>query len=63
MFTCKWCYLQVIPTLEDKHSKCREKISKQKRIRKANIDGLATATDKRNAGWTNRTKWNVIGSD
>jgi hypothetical protein len=63
MFTCKWCYLQVISSLEDKHDECRKKISKQIGIRKANLEGLATASDKRNAGWTNRTNWIVIGTE
>ena len=62
MFTCKWCYKQVIPSLEADHNKCLKKIRNQRRIRKANLDGLATASDNRNAGWTSRTKWNVIGS-
>ncbi len=63
MFTCKWCYLQVIPTLEDRHFECKKKIRNQRKIRKANIEGLGTASDKRNAGWTNRTNWIVIGTE
>ncbi len=62
MITCKWCYLQVIPTLEDRHFECRKKISKQIRIRKANIEGLASATDKRFIGETNNGPLKVIGS-
>jgi len=62
MVTCKWCYLQVIPTLEDRHFECRKKISKQIRIRKANIEGLASATDKRFIGETNNGPLKVIGS-
>ena len=62
MVTCKWCYLQVIPTLEDRHFECKKKISKQIRIRKANIEGLASATDKRFIGETNNGPLKVIGS-
>ena len=62
MVTCKWCYLQVIPTLEDRHFECRKKISKQRRIRKANIEGLASATDRRFIGETNNEPLKVIGS-
>jgi len=62
MVTCKWCYLQVIPTLEDRHFECKKKISKQIRIRKANIEGLASATDRRFIGETNNEPLKVIGS-
>ena len=62
MFTCKWCYLQVIPTLEDRHFECRKKISKQRRIRKANIERLASASDRRNARITKEAQLIVIGS-
>ncbi len=62
MFTCKWCYLQVIPTLEDRHFECKKKISKQIRIRKANIEGLASAADKRFIGETSNEPLKVIGS-
>jgi hypothetical protein len=62
MFTCKWCYLQVIPSLENRHSECRKKISKQKKIRKANIEGLASASDRRFIGETSNGSLKVIGS-
>jgi hypothetical protein len=62
MFTCKWCYLQVIPTLEERHFECKKKIRNQRKIRKANIEGLASATDKRFIGETNNGSLKVIGS-
>jgi hypothetical protein len=62
MYTCKWCYKQVIPNLEDKHFECKKKIKRQRQIRKSNIDGLASASDKRFIGATNKTSLRVIGS-
>lgn len=62
MVTCKWCYLQIIPRLEDRHIECKKKIRKQIRIRKAGIKGLATASDKRFIGETNNKTLKVIGS-
>jgi hypothetical protein len=62
MVTCKWCYLQVIPTLEDRHFECKKKIRKQIRIRKANIEGLASATDRRFLAETKKGPLKVIGS-
>ena len=62
MYTCKWCYLQVVPTLEKKHIECRKKISKQVRIRKANLEGLFSATDTRFLTDTRKRPLKVIGS-
>jgi hypothetical protein len=62
MFTCKWCYLQVIPSLEDRHIECRKKIRKQLRIRKANLEGLASATDRRFLADPRKGPLKVIGS-
>ena len=62
MHTCKWCYLQVIPNLEDRHTECLKKMRKQRRIRKANLERLASASDRRNARITNEAKLIVIGS-
>jgi hypothetical protein len=62
MVTCKWCYLQVIPTLEDRHFECKKKIRKQIKIRKAGIESLASASDRRFIGETNNEPLKVIGS-
>ena len=62
MYTCKWCYKQVIPEIENRHTICRKKIGKQIQTRKRSIDGLAMATDRKRVGSTNRQIMKVIGS-